>query len=162
MFVIYCPLPSPRHAGVKFWMTDSMHLEVDFTLLWVTWLVSGFFSGFWISKIIILDIQKTISDIWKSILDIHNAALFLRDIPKTFLYIRNNYFRYRQTFFLISKILVFSGYLKILFRISEKLFWISRIKYPFSSILDIQNTYFWYPKLLFLISRISVYFGFHK
>jgi len=87
-------------------------------------------------------------------LDISSAALFFRDIPKTFVDIKNNYFRYRKTFFLISKILVFFWISQnIISDIRKKLFRISKIKYPFSGIFDMQNTYFWYLKLLFLISR---------
>ena len=77
-----------------------------------------------------LDIQNNYSgylekksDIWKSILDIHNAALFFRDIPKTFLDIRNNYFRFRKTFCLISKILVFLDITKYYFGYQKKYFW---------------------------------------
>jgi len=62
--------------------------------------------------------------------------------------IRNNYFRYRKTFFLISKILVF------FLDISKYYF-----GYQKKTVLDIQNKvsvqwYFGYPKYLFLISKI--------
>ena len=65
---------------------------------------------------------------------------FFSRYPENILDIRNNYFRYGKTIFLISKILVFFLVSQNIISDIRKTVWISSIKYPFRGILDIQNT----------------------